>query len=78
MTSGFLRLGVSKAIPCSQVENIQISIGMQSGGRSGTPYYNIELITNDKKKVSLGRSIKDKRQAEWLAKTMKDAVNQWK
>ncbi len=78
VTSGFLGLGVSKAIPCSQVEDIQISIGMQSGGRSGTPYYNIELNTNNSKKVSLGRSIKDKRQAAWLAKTMKTAVNQWR
>ena len=78
VTSGFLWLGVSKVIPCSQVEDIQISIGMQSGGRSGTPYYNIELITNAKKKVSLGRSIKNKRQAEWLTTAMKDAVNQWK
>ena len=78
VTSGFLGLGVSKAIPCSQVEDIQISIGMQSGGRSGTPYYNIELNTNNSKKVSLGRSIKDKRHAAWLAKTMKDAVNQWR
>jgi hypothetical protein len=78
VTSGFLGLGVSKAIPCSQVEDIQISIGMQSGGRSGTPYYNIELNTNNSKKVSLGRSIKDKRQAAWLAKTMKAAVNQWR
>jgi len=77
VNSGFLWLGVSKSIPCSQVEDIQIAIGMQSGGRSGTPYYKIELITSDKKKVSLGRSIKDKRQAEWLAKTMKDAVTQW-
>jgi hypothetical protein len=77
VTSGFLWLGVSKVIPCSQVEDIQISIGMQSGGRTGTPYYNIELLTNDKKKVNLGRSIKDKRQAEWLATTLKDAVNQW-
>jgi hypothetical protein len=59
------------------VEDIQISIGMQSGGRSGTPYYNIELITNATKKLSLGRSIKDKRQADWLATTMQDAVNQW-
>ncbi len=77
VTSGLLWLGVSKVIPCSQVEDIKISIGMQSGGRSGTPYYNIELITNDKKKVSLGRSIKDKRHAEWLATAMKDAVSQW-
>ncbi|MCH6569894.1 MAG: hypothetical protein IH794_07290 [Acidobacteria bacterium] len=78
VTSGFLWLGVSRVIPCSQVEDIQISIGMQSGGRSGTPYYNIELITHAKKKLSLGRSIKDKRQADWLATTMQDAVNQWK
>ena len=78
VTSGFLWLGVSKVIPCSQVQDIQLSIGMQSGGRSGTPYYNIELITNDKRKVSLGRSIKNKRQAEWLATAMKDAVNQWR
>ena len=78
VTSGFLGLGLSKAVPCSLVEDFQISIGMQSGGRSGTPYYNIELITNNQKKVSLGRSIKDKRQAEWLATTMQDAVNQWK
>ena len=78
VTSGFLWLGVSKVIPCSQVGDIQLSIGMQSGGRSGTPYYNIELITNDKRKVCLGRSIKNKRQAEWLATAMKDAVNQWR
>ncbi len=78
VTSGFLCLGVSKVIPCSQVKELQISIGMQSGGRSGTPYYNIVLITNDRKKVTLGRSVKDKRQTEWLTRTMRDAVNQWK
>ncbi len=78
VTSGLLWLGVSKAIPCSQVEDIQISIGMQRGGRSGTPFYNITLLTNANKKVTLGRSIKNKRQAEWLVKTMKDAVNQWR
>ena len=78
VTSGFLWLGVSKVIPCSQVKDIQISIGMQSGGCSGTPYYNIELITNDKKKVSLGRSIKDKRHGDWLATAMQNTVNPWK
>ena len=74
VTSGFLWLGVSRRIPFSQVEEIKISIGMQSGGRSGTPYYNLELTRSGRRKVNVGRYIKDKRQAEWLAKTMTEAV----
>ena len=71
VTRGFLWLGIPTRIPRSPVQDTKISIGGQAGS---TAYYNIYLIRNGKRKICLGYYIKDKRQAEWLAETMKEKI----
>ena len=43
-------------------------IGMQAGN---VPYYDLEVRLKNAKKVVAGRSVRDKREAEWLAATIK-------
>jgi hypothetical protein len=44
---------------------------MQAGR---TPYYDLMLIRNDGRKLPAGRAIRDKREAEWLADTVREAL----
>jgi hypothetical protein len=40
----------------------------------GRLYYDVEIRRNDGKKVVAGRAVRDKREAEWLAATIKRAL----
>jgi hypothetical protein len=44
---------------------------MQAGN---TPYYDVILIRKDGKQIPAGRGIRDKREAEWLAGTLREAL----
>jgi hypothetical protein len=44
---------------------------MQAGT---TPYYDLTIVLKNKKKVIAGRSVRDKREAEWLAITIKQTL----
>jgi hypothetical protein len=44
---------------------------MQAGSR---PYYDLIILLKNGKRVTVGRSMRDKREAEWLALTMKNAL----
>jgi hypothetical protein len=46
-------------------------IGMRSGRVS---YYDIVILRKNGKKIRAGRSVGDKREAEWLAGTIREAV----
>ena len=47
------------------------AIGMQAGN---TVYYDVVIRRKDGKKTTAGRSVRDKREAEWLAATIKKAL----
>ena len=49
-------------------------IGMQMGNAQGTPYYNIQLVCRDGRKISAGQNLRDKQEAEWLVSEMKKAA----
>jgi hypothetical protein len=53
------------------VADVVSAIGMQAGR---TLYYDVEIRRKDGKKVTAGRSVRDKREAEWLAATIKKAL----
>ena len=55
-----------------EVAQVATRIGMQAGG---TPYYDLMLIRKDGRKVPAGRAIRDKREAEWLADTVREALS---
>jgi hypothetical protein len=54
-----------------EISEVTTRIGMQAGG---TPYYDLILVRNDGRKVPAGRAIRDKREAEWLADTLREAL----
>ena len=48
-------------------------IGMQGGN---TVFYDVTIARKDGKKVRAGGGIRDKREAEWLAATLKESLRQ--
>ncbi len=68
--SGMLGAGTVQRIALSEIASISDRITAQQGGATGTPYYDIELRLRDGKKVTLGRSIRDKHETEWLVNQM--------
>jgi hypothetical protein len=71
VASGYLQPGRERRITAAEVADIVPAIGMQSGR---TVYYDVQIRRTDGKKVVAGRSVRDKREAEWLAITIKQAL----
>lgn len=69
--SGLFGGGKWQDVSLSEIAGIDIAIRSQQGGRNGTPYYNIELIQANGRKITLGETIRDKQEAEWLASEMR-------
>jgi hypothetical protein len=72
--SGFFGGGKWREFPKSQILDIQAVITAQQGGASGTPYYDIRLLQTEHQNVTLGRTLRDKDEAEWLVAEMKKAL----
>jgi hypothetical protein len=58
-------------IAAPEIAEVTTRIGMQAGG---TPYYDLLLVRKDGRRVPAGRAIRDKREAEWLADTVREAL----
>jgi hypothetical protein len=71
---GLFSLGPRHVVPCAEITDIQTPIGMQMGNGEGTPYYNIQLVCRDGRKLTAGQALRDKQEAEWLVAEMKKAV----
>ena len=71
LQSGFLGGGKVSEVAFSQIASITDKITAQQGGGTGTPYYGIELMLFDGKKLTLGRTIRDKHEVEWLVCEMR-------
>jgi hypothetical protein len=72
--SGFLNRGKWRDVPRSEISTIQSVISAQQGGASGTPYYTIQLLRKDGKKIALGQTIRNKQETEWLVQEMRKAL----
>ncbi len=68
--SGLLGGGRVRVIPLSDVASFNDRITSQQGGATGVPYYDIELTLRDGKKITVGRNVRDKHEAEWLVQQM--------
>jgi hypothetical protein len=64
--SGLFDTGKVQEIPVTQISEIKAVIRSQQGGATGTPYYDILLIQNSGTNTTLGQTIRDKSEAEWL------------
>jgi hypothetical protein len=71
LQAGLLGGGKVQQIPLSEIASIYERITAQQGGGTGTPYYDIELTLRDGKKLTLGRTLRDRHETEWLLEEMR-------
>jgi hypothetical protein len=71
VASGYLYPGREQSVAVREITVVAAEIGMQSGT---TPYYDVMIRTKNGKKLAAGRSVRDKREAEWLAATIRNAA----
>ncbi len=69
-----LGMGSVNKTPFANIKALDLHIGMQSGGRSGTPYYDIKMILVNNKRRTLAGAIRDKRMAEWILAEWQEAM----
>lgn len=72
--SGLFDVGRYSEIKSSEISAVEAVIRSQQGGATGTPYYDIQLIQVDGKKVTVGQTVRDKSEAEWLVSQMSSAL----
>ena len=68
---GYLSPGRDHGLTRSEIAEVTAQIGMQAGT---TVYYDVVVTRKDGKKIRVGRSLRDKREAQWLAATIKKAL----
>ncbi|MGB9204647.1 MAG: hypothetical protein WCB94_11850 [Terriglobales bacterium] len=71
LQAGLLGGGKVRRIALSEIASISDQITSQQGGATGVPYYDIDLTLRDGKKLTLGRSVRDKHETEWLVEEMR-------
>jgi hypothetical protein len=71
VATGYLEPGRERRLMAAEVADVVAAIGMQAGK---TVYYDVVIRRKDGKKTTAGRSVRDKREAEWLAATIKKAL----
>jgi hypothetical protein len=71
VAKGLLAPVRERRLAASDVAEVTTRIGMQAGE---TPYYDLVLVRKDGRRVPAGRAIRDKREAEWLADTLREAL----
>lgn len=68
---GLLGGGRVRRFALSEITSITSAIKSQQGGGTGTPYYDIELTLGTGKKVTLGRTLGNKQEVDWLLEEMR-------
>lgn len=71
VTSGLLGGGRTRVIAASDVADVTVAIGMQAGS---TPYYDVRIVRTNRRKVTAAPAVRDKREAEWLAHLIREAL----
>jgi hypothetical protein len=71
LQSGLLGGGNVCQIALSDIATISDRITSQQGGGTGTPYYDVEMTLLDGRRLTLGRSLRDKHETEWLVSEMR-------
>jgi hypothetical protein len=71
VATGYLYPGRERSIPASDIADVVSMMGMRSGR---VPYYDIVILRKNGKKIRAGRAVRDKREAEWLAGIIRNAL----
>jgi hypothetical protein len=69
--SGLLGGGKAQQFPFAEISSISDKIRAQQGSSTGIPYYDIELALRDGEKITIGQTLRDKRETEWLVQEMR-------
>jgi hypothetical protein len=72
--SGLFDQGRFSEFKTSEISGVEALIGSQQGGATGTPYYDIQLVNTDGKKITVGQTIRDKQEAEWVVSELRKAL----
>jgi len=67
---GILGIGRTREIAVSDIASIEEKMGMQQGGATGTPYYDIVVRMRDGDVETLGSALGSKRETEWVIAEM--------
>jgi hypothetical protein len=67
---GLLGGGKVRQFAFSELASIGSKITSQQGDATGTPYYDIELNLRTGRKVTLGRTLRNKQEVDWLIEEM--------
>jgi len=70
--TGYVVPGRERTISVGEIADVPAAIGMQAGSRV---YYDVVLVRKVGKKAKVGHSVRDKREAEWLADMIKKAMS---
>jgi hypothetical protein len=68
---GYIYPGREQKIVSGEINTVTTRIGMQAGSQ---PYYDVIAVRKSGKQIAAGRWIRNKREAEWLAATMRTAL----
>lgn len=68
---GLLGGGKVKQFRLGEIATISSKINAQQGGGTGTPYYDIEVVLRNGRKRTLGRTLRDKQETDWLVDEMR-------
>ncbi|PYT11292.1 MAG: hypothetical protein DMF51_15940 [Acidobacteria bacterium] len=71
VTGRVLGLSRSRSIPCRDLRDITLSVGMQAGE---TPYYDLVIARADGSASRVTAALRNKREAEWLAAEIRRAL----
>lgn len=71
LQSGLLGGGKIQEFRVADIEAITNKITAQQGGATGTPYYDLEMRLRTGKKFTLGRTLRDKHETDWLVQEMR-------
>ena len=71
LRDGWFGRGRVQEISLADISAIDFRITAQQGGGTGTPYYDIELRQREGSKITLGHTLRDKQETEWLVQEMR-------
>lgn len=71
LQDGYFGYGKIRKFGLSEIESISSRVAAQQGSGTGTPYYDIDLHLVSGKKVTLGRTIRNKEEVDWLVSEMR-------
>jgi hypothetical protein len=71
VAEGYIIPGRERSFGAEEISDVSLKISMQAGSR---PYYDLIILRKQGKPVTAGRWIRDKREAEWLAHTVREAI----